>query len=152
MSTEQDGYREIEGWTDDEDRVVSVADVTYILTGQPVGDEGPRTTCAICGDRLEAGDMVSVEAVKQETWREWIPRLLKCSECCRGELTLEHGYFHQALVRAVLLHTENVATDSARHALTNVSLVDFTPQGDGFYVDPTSFDEAVQLRLDTSIL
>jgi hypothetical protein len=129
VSTESEERPDVEGWTDDRERVVSVADVTYILSGQVVGEAGPRSKCTICDSLLEAGDMVALEAVKQEAWNEWVPRLLKCTGCCRGELTLEHVYFHQVLVRGVLLYTENVATDTAYHTLANVSLVSFNPQG-----------------------
>jgi hypothetical protein len=148
--TESEERPDVEGWTDDRERVVSVADVTHILTGQAVGEAGPRSTCTICDARLEAGDMVAIEAVKQDGWNEWVPRLLKCTGCCREELTLEHGYFHQVLVKAMLLYTENTATETAYHTVTNVSLVSFNPQGDGYYVDPGTFDEEIQLRLRTS--
>lgn len=150
MSTDSGDRVEVEGWTDDRDRVVSVADVTHVLTGQVVGEEGPRTTCAICSARLEAGDVVSAEAVKREAWNEWVVRLVKCLNCCRGELALEYGYFSQVLVRAMLLRAENVATGTAHHALTNVSLAAYDPQGSGVYVDPDAFDEELQFRLGGS--
>lgn len=152
MSTDSGDRVRVEAGTGDRDRVVSVADVTHILAGQVVGVDGPKTTCAICSGRLDAGDVVSVEAVKREAWDEWVPRLVKCLGCCRGDLTLEYGYFHQVLVRAMLLHAENVATETAHHALTNVSLVAYDPQGSGVYVDPGAFGEELQLRLQGSDL
>jgi hypothetical protein len=96
--------------------------------------------------------MVTAEAVKQEAWDEWIVHTVKCTSCSRERLTLDHGYFHQVLVSAMLTYVENTATNSAHNALTNLSLLDFSEQGDGLYIDPASFDDEVQLRIDTSDL
>lgn len=147
MSTDPGDGVEVEDRPDGRDRVVCAADVTQVLAGEFVGEEGPRTTCAICAGHLEAGDVVGVEAVGRDAWNEWVPRLVTCLGCCRGDLTVEHGYFHQVLVRAMLLHTENVATGATYHALTNVSLSAYDPQGSGVYVDPDTFCEELQFRL-----
>ena len=148
MSTgTDDGDRGTE-WNDDHDCVYSTVEITHVLTGLPTSRRGDPTTCTTCKRCIEDGERVSVEAITHPGWREWTVWSIKCRPCSSGQFIMEYGWFDQVLVDSTLVHVNDAATRSFYHAMSNVSFVDYSPRGEGYYVDRAAFPPRIRSKME----